>query len=322
MAKYAIMGDGHIRASVPEGRCDTFLVKQFAKWRFVLDTCQQYNVDGLLQPGDLFDLATPTLALLNQVIVMFSGLTFPIYTIPGQHDLLYRSTKLSRTGMGVLENAGVVEVLDEQGVNRKQEFTKAFIAGHPYGGDYRRIKDRLKDFEHIFPRILVTHDNIGDNPLYPGHEYSDCSKFLRAWPEFDLIVVGDYHYPFHVSRKSAETGRKRHIVNCGALMRVSRDERDMLRKPRMYIYDTKDTQKLKRIFIPHDLPAAVFTGKSFNAFDKQDFSLDQAQLQAMIEKLQSSESLGVNFHNVLDEYYSEHSVRPKVQHLIEEVLSE
>jgi hypothetical protein len=85
--------------------------------------------------------------------------------------------------------------------------------------------------------VLVIHGTIGDRPLFPGHKLIDPRTFAKEHQEYDLILCGDYHYPFEY-----KVGLNTTIVNPGVLCRKSIAEKEIT--PSVVIYNTltRDTQ--------------------------------------------------------------------------------
>ncbi len=82
--------------------------------------------------------------------------------------------------------------------------------------------------------ILVVHQMICDQPLYPGHQNVHPAAFLRRNPEFNLIVCGDYHYRFasHLGNRIA--------INPGALMRLELGDIKTCHRPAVVVFDTEE----------------------------------------------------------------------------------
>ena len=88
-------------------------------------------------------------------------------------------------------------------------------------------------------------------PLFDGHELTAPRAFLMENPEFDLILCGDYHYPF----EATVDGRR--LVNTGCMVRRSIFPRDMEHKPKVGIYDT-DTKEIEYHFLDILPPEEAF----------------------------------------------------------------
>ena len=158
-------------------------------------------------------------------------------------------------------------------------------------------------------KILVIHSNIGDSELYPGQKLTKAEDFLNTFKQFDVILCGDYHYPFKYKSKDG-----RLILNTGCLLRLTRNERDMNRKPFVYVLDT-EIMKLRKCYIDAEDAGDIFIPKSDRSVK------DERSLDDFIEKLKGKEKAGLSYLSVLDNYYEENDTSEAVQELITEVLS-
>jgi predicted phosphodiesterase len=297
--KFIFLSDTHIRATAPEGRTDDFLSAQWAKWKFIFKTARQRGVRAILQAGDLFNEPAPSYSLVYEFASLLNQYPdIDFITIPGQHDLYMRSTDLKRTAMGLLSSFGVLEVAVPGG----WAYENVAIFGAGWGIEPNRsvIAGDIN--------ILLVHDMIGDKPLYPGHKLTDAESYLRTFNEFQIIITGDYHYPYRI-----EDG-ERVILNTGCLLRMTRLERDKLRRPHFYIWDSV-TNELERVSIPVRDWRQVFKADSLAAN-----GVDASRLYEFIENLKQSQKIGLSFLDNLETYLSQNNVSRDVKKLIEEVM--
>ena len=296
-----MLSDTHIRSTIPVGRIDNFLETQYNKWLFIKKTIWDENVDLILQAGDLFDRPSPPLSLISKYGVLFQEMDIPIYCVLGQHDMLMRSKVLNRTAIGLFQMFGLIKILNLKGI---------FISGiHFFGNSYNDNYNEIKGISKIDFNILVTHDMIGNKPLYPGHKITKAKAFLQTYKEFDIILCGDYHYPFF--EKSSDV---RVILNTGCLLRMTRLEDDMNRRPHFYIYDT-EKNKWQKFYIPCEPAEIVFSMK------EEQEQKTSVVLEEFIEKLKRKEKIGLSYMDNLEEYFKENKTSEPVKKLIEEVLS-
>ena len=298
-----LFSDTHFRGVNPVGRTDDIVETQKRKWNNIVDIAINNEVNVVLQAGDLFDNPNPSVSILN----MFAGLlvdlhdnNIPFFTIAGQHDMLMRSPDLDRTAMGLFESFGVLDILGTWGVPFGDDI---YLHGHSYFDDYKKLEPRKNKFN-----ILVTHDMIGNEPLFPGHELTDAEKFLQTYKEFDIILCGDYHYPFKFKSKDG-----RYIVNTGCLLRLTRLEKDMNRNPFVYVVDT-ETDKWKKCYVGAEPTEKVFMNK---LEDRHEMSKN---LDEFITMLKTQNKVGLSYLENLEIYFKENETKEEVQYLIREVL--
>ena len=311
--KILMASDFHIKTTAPEGRIDNFFEVQKGKWQYIFQTAKEEGVDIILQAGDLFDKPTPPYTLLVAFIHMIMETGIPFHCIYGQHDMMMRSTDIGRTALGLMKTVGMAEVLNTEGmwvVGSRKDSVRLF--GMNFGDDYKELEKGLKKSSgEDCPKILVVHDMIGNEPLFPGHKITDAKKFLATWKEFDVILCGDYHYDFY------EELDERVILNTGCLLRLSRTERDMKRHPHFYILDTqvlfKSPERLRKFYVPIKPWQNVFR-------IQEKPEVETVQLIEFIERLKTSEKVGISFLDNLNIYFEENNVRKEVKEIIEGVM--
>jgi len=127
---------------------------------------------------------------------------------------------------------------------------------------------------------------VGDKPLWPGHELTGPEEYVRKHPGFDLYVVGDYHYPFQI--KVGNTW----VINAGAVLRLTADERDRCRRPKVVLFDM-DKNEPKDIYLGVADEADAFNMDGYTQ-DKEDKE-ERASFAEMADALRKSGKTGVNF---------------------------
>ncbi len=281
--KLLLLSDLHIRSTIPAGRIDNYLETQWKKLYFIFETAKEQKVDAILQAGDFFDKPDPPLWLINQLLWLIKSSNIKIYVVCGQHDLYMRNQDISRTAFGLLDTLGLI---NDVGRTKPFEISDCYVFGCSFGdkidGDWEGLK--VNKFN-----ILIIHDMIGDKPLYPGHDITNAGEFLRNNSDYKIILCGDYHYPFRIKSKDG-----RYIVNTGAMMRMSRDERDMYRIPHFWIVDM-DVMEWKKYEYPIESVKEVFS--------EMDVKTQQSNENVMrfIEKLRQKEKVGIGYLSILEE---------------------
>jgi DNA repair exonuclease SbcCD nuclease subunit len=299
------VGDSHYRLTAPEGRRDNFKETVNRKWKFIIDTAVENDIDLILQPGDLFDkgaINSSVLPEFTNILLDLEKHHIELITIFGQHDLLMRSENVNTTHTGYLNGIGFLHVAGKELIIAKT----MSVYGNNFGDDYVFNLDKKDKY-----RILLTHDMIGDVPLYPGQDLTDAEQFLKKHSEFDLIVCGDYHYPYHYFFEN------RHIINVGCMLRLSRDERDMNRTPQIAIV-TVNPNTFETSFEFIDLPIEPVEKVFIPKINKVEYKHNDLDL--FIEKLKRKDKVGIGYLEHLTAYYKENDVSEDVRELILEVL--
>ena len=154
------------------------------------------------------------------------GWGVPVGAIFGQHDISgHNASTFIRSPLHVLESSRRVTMLGEEPEYLDGNGTVAFY-GASFGQPIPKPRWE-KDFN-----VLVIHAMIGDKELWPGQELAKPKGFLRKHPNFDLVLCGDYHYPFQQEYQG------RWILNAGCLMRKTIGERDQKLIPGVHLFDT------------------------------------------------------------------------------------
>lgn len=315
--KILATGDWHIRHSVPEKRIDDYFAAQNAKLDFIIDLAIEEDCSLIAQPGDFFDSHKANDFLKRKMIRMIKERNScpPILTIFGQHDLRYHSSDTKNTPLRVLEAAKVVKILRNKPIdpNERVDITslpKIIQSGiHIYGASWFEDIPEVKT-DGI--NILVIHTMIIKNEkLWEGQEDAIKGNILLRNNRFDLIISGDNHQSFSIS------AGKKHLVNCGSLMRMTTAQLD--HKPCVYIYDTED-RTIEKHYIPIDPVEEVFDLSKIEEEVKEN-----EELQAFVSRLKENKRIeGLDYAKNLKEHIriNKDVLEQGTLDIIEEVLSE
>lgn len=297
VVRLLLSGDWHLREKAPQARIDDYFRSQEEKldWLFNLALEKQAVI---LQPGDFFDTNPPT-EFIKQRFINKRGKwlqSLQILTIFGQHDMLHHSLKsLDRTGLAVLEAAGVVNIID--GGEKMISIDNVDFVGCHWGQEVprkRRVKGRVK--------VLVIHRMLINEPLWPGQDADYGEVFLKKYKEYDLIVSGDNHQFFMFQ------GGGRFLFNAGSLMRMTAAQFD--HKPAVGIYDT-DTRKLEVIEIPCASVDEVLTREHIDKVEERD-----ERLRVFIDSLKQDYEIGLSFRDNLQKHFEENEIEQEIRDLI------
>jgi len=277
--KLTLVGDLHLRGSSPRSRTDNFPDAQYDKFWQVLALTEPRN-DIILQAGDFFDSSSVGNATLNRYIdhlyrCVDHDCGSYLYTVFGQHDMYMWNLKhMHKTSLGTLIYAGLVQLLYEK-VSHVPCEDNLELYGASWGQEVPKPAANSKF------KVLVVHGSIGDVPLFPGHAIDHPKKFVRKHPGYDLILCGDYHYPFEY--RVGDTL----IINPGALCRQSLAEKDIV--PSVVVYDM-ESQRAQW----HQLEYAkdVFVT---NTEVKTEFA--RTQLEDFVKQLENKDEISISFAN-------------------------
>ena len=286
-----LLSDLHLRTSRPRGRCDDFFQTEMGKLEQIMDIHDKQDCEFILQAGDLFDSPDPSNFLMSRVISMMRGYGGCFYTVYGQHDLTMHSVETAqRSATQVLWSAGVAHILKPDG---ELLVTDAKLATFVYGSSFGDSIPKPKEPEA--KNILVAHISVGTRPLFPGHRLIQPELFLNSHPGYKLILVGDYHYPFHVELDG------RHIVNVGCMLRLRNTPDDRAHHPQVGVYDTEANTVE---FFPLTIKPAE------EVFRDDNIVLEPAneRVMAFVHALQAGTQAGASFKENLDRHCQEQNI--------------
>jgi len=228
--KLGILGDLHITNKGPDRRLDSFIDTQFDKLDQAWAIFERYGCDCVIQPGDFCDAPTIANRVIAKLIEFLNKRSLKVYCTWGQHDVSgHSSYTLPNSPLSVLEAAGVVKIVGSEGEKigtvGEEKDEDVILYGSGFGED---IPEPCEDSYNI----LVAHKMVGSRPLWPGQELVAPKQFLKTHPNFNICVLGDYHYRFF------EKWQGRVAVNMGCLVRKTICEFDLQLKPTVGVFDT------------------------------------------------------------------------------------
>ena len=308
-----LVGDLHLRSKNPEGRIDDFRATQMRKVKQILAIAQERKCGTILQAGDFFDSPNPANGLLaDYITLLHDALYVPeeqptsFCAVLGQHDYYLGSDVVERTALNVLNAAGVVRLLANEPVKPVGvSGGDGMVCGCSFGQSVPRLRRGARGAFNV----LVIHASIG-YPLFAGQSISDPERFLVTYPEYNLVLCGDYHYPFGVELDG------RWIINAGAVARLSRSKRDQAHEPGVVFFDTEDPQNWERVRLDVEPSEKVF---DLTAVEERE---DRAEaLSGFIAALREG-GVGVDFWSNLERYYERENIPEHVRRAVAVVAEE
>jgi len=321
--KILCVGDLHIRSKNPENRIDDFKQTQFDKIKQALEFGRENNCKLCIFPGDMWDNPYPSNELMSEYISLFKEYCSPsggdvrfedddymlILTVLGQHDMTMRSLETYKKSPSyLLESAGVLTIV---GVDRKPGFIDgvigyakediyglAVVHGLSFGQDDSHINPVEGEFN-----ILIAHASVGNT----GFQNSSAIEFLTRYKKMDLIVVGDYHYPFH---SSICDPKQRHIINCGCIVRKTISKEDLELKPSVAIFDT-DIRSYQMMPLKIKKPEEVF-------YIPADAKIQNPAIIRFLESLRTEKALSADYMENLNSYFDKAKTKKEVINYIGE----
>lgn len=240
--KFILLSDIHGTDKIPVARKDNVMEAFEKKFSFIIDYANKNNC-SILQAGDLSD-SSRNWATLCFLLKKLKSLNQKFLTVFGQHDMYMRSQPQSQTPttMLALINAGLATPLGAEPLCFEDVGNPQFDSVCVYGSSWQEAIPKVKPGTQ--KNILVLHSSISIKQEYPGHDFITPNKFMKAHPEFDLILVGDVHKQFTFEYKG------RRLVNTGPLLRLQATTYNMTHKPCFYVWNSK-TNTTEKVLVPH-----------------------------------------------------------------------
>lgn len=230
--KLACIADTHLRTTIPEKRVDDFKMTQLNKFEYILNYCKDSQIDHLTIAGDVFENPRQSLGYVGEIISLLKKYPVNVSACVGNHDQFFRNMDIRNTPLGLLKEAGVITILDENPIKIDNV--------HLYGCSWEQPIPKIVDESAV--NVLVAHIMvINDKKVFHQQEEYITAGSLLKNNNFDLIVSGDNHQTF------TELYKGRRLVNSGSMMRSSVAQKD--HKPSFFVYDTDD-KTLEQILIP------------------------------------------------------------------------
>jgi len=309
--KLLATGDWHLRYKSPKYRTDDYFESQVKKVGQILKIAEDNNCDFILQPGDFFDSADTPDFVIQYYINLLKEYEIPVYSVFGQHDLRYHSSKIENTPLAIMKASEVVDIVDQDFTDRVG--VPMFLYTCHWGQDIPDIV-RTKNGDSAYAiHILLIHKMIIEEKLWEGQtDYIKAKSLLKRY-DFDIIVSGDNHNSFFVQHENKA------LINCGSLMRSSISQID--HKPCVYLVNIERQDReivyvFDKIFLDIEPSENVFDIKQHDKEEKRSKELD-----LFVEGLNSSDekSIKVNFVDRLIQYSNkqEQGVRDVIQEAME-----
>lgn len=227
--------DVHCRDHTPSSRKDDWVETVSRKLTEVGEIAAKYDVDAVIDGGDLFDDKLPVRTshrLVSRIARIHRGYPCPTYVNVGNHDLrLSRLDNLPENPLETLYSTGVVHRLyDEHEAVFEKEGMKVRVVGVPYHGP-RYDLGRFKQIERKDEDWLVCVAHVLASP--EGGEMfknEDILKYDELADLNDNIDVWNFGH-WHKNQGIQEVKGGKWVVNIGSLTRGSLTEDNTTREP-------------------------------------------------------------------------------------------
>jgi DNA repair exonuclease SbcCD nuclease subunit len=257
---------------------------------------------AVLQAGDFFDSPTVANRVKATLIEYLRTKKSPILSCWGQHDVAGHSVNtLPNSPIRVLESAGVVQILDHYSI--------VIMPGvRAYGASFGEMIPKVQSRDDF--NILVTHRMIGNRPLFPGQVLEEPRAFLRVHQDYNLVLVGDYHYPF------VDRWNGRVIINVGAIVRQTMTDLKFDLKPSVCVVSIPDLQ-VKTYELQIEPAEAVF---DLSSPEVKNTNVLERFIEKMLNSRGASEGWKSILLRVMDKMNVGQGVKDELDSALEEAI--
>lgn len=282
MIRILTFTDVHLADSGPSSRKDDYLETMLNKLEQVKFWGIEKKCDLALCAGDIFHIKTPTKNshyLVSQAISLFKSFPFPIYAIPGNHDLRQdNNSTLLRQPFYTLLKSGAIDLLTDKTFDGVRIFGMDYCS-FPKEEDFNR--ERLG--EKV--QICVAHVNASSkfNDLFGEKVYTYQNLALTS-P--DIFVFGHYH-----PDQGIEVLNNKHFINVGSLSRGSLKKDELTRIPSIGYIEISDDYKItcEKICLTVLSPSEIFDIKKRVQEEKE-----QEEMEKFINEMKDKVSVNTD----------------------------
>ena len=224
--KISCCSDQHWTDRKPKNRTDSYFTTVMGKLKQEYEIAKEEGCSFIIFPGDLFDSFKESHFVVQSIIYLMNSYPdISALCVSGQHDRKFHNDDLSGTALETLIAAGCVTLLTDDPYIYN---TVAF-----YGANWAEEIPEIVTPAKL--NVLVIHKMIlGDERLWEAQEGGTWANHILLKTKYDLVVSGDNHQQFTVSKK------KRHLVNLGSMVRSNISQ--LNHKPAVVVYDTESKE--------------------------------------------------------------------------------
>lgn len=233
--RFGVIFDVHVSDKPPATRKDNYKEAILRKLDFIISNSNTLKYDAILMVGDLFHKKIPSHnshSLVSSLIKVFEKSKAPIYIIAGNHDILGNITNLWQQPLAVLEQAGVLKILDngEPIVFEDEKGLTISLNGHSFNAMLDK-KDQIElyNLNHLEDsncKISLFHQMILPDGMKFFSDYVNFSDLLNV--NADILIDGHYHVGFN---PSVQMIQNKYFINGGALSRGSSEQFNLEKEP-------------------------------------------------------------------------------------------
>ena len=232
--KALFITDTHLTGRGPSSRTDNYVDAIFEKLDEVAAVIKDESIDIVFHGGDLFDKPAVSFQLTGKLAQFIHSTGVPWHVVPGNHDLFgYNLKTLSQTSLGLLYEAGVINLLTREGgpvYLTSPEGVRYSFEGQEYHMDIDKNDASLDYYvtSDAAYKFLIPHSMLLDKNYFPGIPYTRTHD-LAGKTDADYIFVGHYHDGFTDAIEN--NGKYLNILNPGSMTRDEASKGNLKRRP-------------------------------------------------------------------------------------------
>ena len=265
--KFLCGSDFHFRSDKPRCRVDTdWFATQRKRAQWLIKQINTHKCP-LFDAGDTIDSGVITPLLENMLIEEFTKANYPIYTIAGNHSVLYHSMKhLTKGSYWVLHQAGAI-----QHISGQQNLSGVPITAFQYGDSMQNGTG-----------VAICHRLVFPNEPPPYLPTAIKAEELLDMYDYDIILSGDNHMAFYTEHNGKV------LINGGGLLRQTADKKYNI--PAIFLYDNGVITKIEAPIILENV--------------QQEYLLEEKareqRINTFVERVQISQDIGLNFKDNIE----------------------
>lgn len=296
--KVLFVTDTHLTGRGPSSRTDNYVDAIFEKLEELKQVIQADGIDMVIHGGDVFDKPVVSYQLTGMLANFIRSTNVPWHVVPGNHDLFgYNLKSLPQTSLGLLQEAGVIEVLTR--ATGPLTFTADGVEHSFEGQEYHMDIDKRDPALDYYVsgnaknKFLIPHSMLLDKNYFPGVPHTR-TKDLAGKTDADYILVGHYHDGL---TDTVMDGKRRiEVLNPGSMTRDEASKGNLKRRPGYVTIKLEKTPVIEY----HEFQCAKDGNE---VFDRSHITAKQSKdryLQAFEQKLGDAPVVATDIRQVLD----------------------
>ncbi|MBQ3420939.1 MAG: metallophosphoesterase [Romboutsia sp.] len=305
---FLYIGDVHFGSNKPESRIDNFYETAILKLKEIVDISKEYNVDAILQPGDLFDTPKPSFNVIGDLVNILAPVD-KFIMVPGNHEMPGNTeSSLERSVLSLLKGIHFIEFTSKENpIFFEKNGVKVAITGSRYTTnidttrkDLYVVDNKLGDYH-----IHLAHGMLSDESMGELIQHTTIDEIMHT--KADITLVGHDHLGFGIIERNNKI-----FVNSGSILRLTCSTKEIKRTPKVVLIEIENSEiKLKEIKLKSGKPGEEVLDRT-KLDDKKARDIYKAKLSMFIEE-QSSEFDSIAVYELIDSMGESEAIDKTIQ---------